>query len=238
MGIRPLFLLEADSVRMSERGQRRQQDGGKPPGKARPPKRDAGRGTARPSRPASRPDAGRETRPRGAGLPAVDAELKAELVGVARAAGCELVHAEWKGNTLRLFIDREWREGGESQGADASDSSDAGVSLGDCELVARQASALLDVLDFGKGRYLLEVSSPGLDRELYGPRDYARFVGKLARVTLEEPGTKKRTVVGRLQAFHPEPAPGRIELAEESKGEVLTIALDNIKTARLEIELR
>jgi ribosome maturation factor RimP len=228
---------------MSERGQRRQQDGGKPPGKARPLKRAGQRETrreaGRPSRPDSRPDAGRESRPRGAGLPALDAELKAELESIARAAGCELVHAEWKGNTLRIFIDREGPgpAGQAEQAAGGSDSAEAGVSLGDCELVSRQVSALLDVVDFGKGRYFLEVSSPGLDRELYGPRDYARFVGKLARVTVEEPGARKRTVVGRLEAFHPEPAPGRIELAEEGKGEVLTIALDTIKTARLEIEL-
>lgn len=159
----------------------------------------------------------------GRGGPGVDPGLLGELESVARASGCELVHAEWKGSTLRLFIDREGEEGG--------------VTLGDCEHVSKQVSALLDVVDYGKGRYLLEVSSPGLDRQLYRPRDYARFVGRLVRVTFEVPGAKKRTVVGRLREFHAEPPPGSIEVALEGKGEVLSIALGDIRTTRLEIEL-
>jgi ribosome maturation factor RimP len=158
----------------------------------------------------------------------IDPGLLAELAAVAAGAGCELVHAEWKGNVLRLFIDRE----------------PGGVSLGDCELVSKQVSALLDVADYGKGRYVLEVSSPGLDRELYGPRDYARFTGRLVRVTFQEPnpavaGLRKRTVVGRLREFRdgPDPGRGQIEVVDEKTGEVLTLALDNIRTARLEIEL-
>ena len=58
------------------------------------------------------------------------------------------------------------------------------------------------MLDFGTGRYVLEVSSPGLDRQLYKPRDYERFAGRLARVTYEDPETgKKRTDVARLQGL-------------------------------------
>ncbi len=158
----------------------------------------------------------------------IDPCLLAEIEAVAAAAGCELEHAEWKGNILRLFIDRE----------------PGGVSLGDCELVSKQVSALLDVADYGKGRYVLEVSSPGLDRELYGPRDYARFAGRLARVTFQEPdpkgaGTRKRTVVGRLRELRDGAGPGKgeIDVVDETTGEVLTLPLDSIRTARLEIEL-
>ena len=76
------------------------------------------------------------------------------------------------------------------------------MTLADCEHVSRQVSALLDVLDFGTGRYVLEVSSPGLDRQLYKPRDYDRFAGRLARVTFQDPETgKKKTVVARLQGL-------------------------------------
>lgn len=165
---------------------------------------------------------------KGASGRAIDPGLLAEIGAVAAGAGCELVHAEWKGNVLRLFIDRE----------------PGGVSLGDCELVSRQVSALLDVADYGQGRYVLEVSSPGLDRELYGPRDYARFTGRLVRVTFQEPnppgsGLRKRTVVGRLREFRdgPDPGKGQIEVVDEKTGEVLILALDNVKTARLEIEI-
>lgn len=148
----------------------------------------------------------------------VDPELRDELEGIAHASGCELVNVELKGGTLRLILDKE-----------------GGVSLGDCEHVSRQASALLDVLDFGKSRYLLEVSSPGLDRELYGPRDYERFTGRLARVTFTTPEGAKRTVVGRLAEFRPDP--GEIVLTDEASGTSHTIGADRIVKARLEIEL-
>ena len=151
---------------------------------------------------------------------AVDPELAGELSAIARSAGVELAHGELAGNVLRLILDRP--EG------------DQGVSLGDCELVAKQASALLDVVDFGKSRYVLEVSSPGLDRELYAPRDYARFAGRLAKVTFEDGEGRKKTVVGRLRGLAQ--ATGIVTLDVEGQGE-LAVALDRIRKAKLEIEL-
>jgi ribosome maturation factor RimP len=151
-------------------------------------------------------------------------ELVAEIDSIARASDCELVQAELKGNVLRVILDKE-----------------EGISLGDCEQISKHVSAYLDVVDFGRSRYVLEVSSPGLDRQLYGPRDYARFVGRLARVTFiqMEAGAegKKRTVVGRLQAFAPEPAPGTVAVLAEPSGEELSLRLEDIRLARLEIEI-
>jgi ribosome maturation factor RimP len=202
VGIRPLFLLGA-----GHRGIKRE-------------KRTVVRKTQDHA-----PAAG-DTR-KGASGRTLDSGLVAEIEAVAAGAGCELAHAELKGNILRLFIDRE----------------PGGVTLADCEHVSRQVSALLDVADYGTGRYVLEVSSPGLDRELYGPRDYARFTGRLARVTFEEPrpdgaGARKRTVVGRLREFREGGASGgEIEVVDEKTGEALTLPLDDVKTARLEIEL-
>ena len=158
----------------------------------------------------------------GGGVAAQLPALIAEFESIARASNCELVHAELKGNVLRVILDKE-----------------EGISLGDCEQVAKHVSAYLDVVDFGRSRYVLEVSSPGLDRQLYGPRDYARFTGRLARVTYTTPEGKKRTVVARLKGFDPEPAPGVVTLAEgdEEKGTELSLRLDDIKLARLEIEI-
>lgn len=157
-------------------------------------------------------------------------ELLPELEQVAESSGCELVHVELKGAVLRLILDKP-----------------EGVTLADCERVSKQASALLDVLDFGSQRYVLEVSSPGLDRPLYRPRDYERFKGRLARVTILDPETgKKRTVVARLQDFRPGEgavaesagAPdAKIVLADDRTGAQEVIALRDVKTARLEIEL-
>jgi len=146
---------------------------------------------------------------------------------IAEAAGCELWHVELKGGTLRLFLDKP-----------------EGVTLSDCEHVSKQVSAYLDVVDFGKRRYVLEVSSPGLDRQLHRPRHIERFVGRKLRVTLEDPETgRKRTVVGRLEAFERpagEEAPeedARLVVATEPKGERLAVSWRDIRQARLEIEL-
>jgi ribosome maturation factor RimP len=153
------------------------------------------------------------------------AELQPELEAIAESAGCELVHVEIKGGVLRLFLDKP-----------------EGITLADCEHVSKLASAYLDVVDFGKSRYVLEVSSPGLDRQLYRPRDYARFVGRKVRVTLEDPATgKKKTVVGRLEAFDlPEGAPegdARVVVVEEPKETRHEVSYRDIRQARLEIEL-
>jgi len=150
----------------------------------------------------------------------LDSELEAELEAAVSGLQCELVHAEWKGGILRLFVDRE-----------------GGVTLEDCERVARAVSPLLDALEFGKGRYTLEVSSPGLDRGLYKPRDFERFTGRLARIQFVNPETaRKRTVIGRLGAFSAA-GEGEVELVDRDNGELHRISLRNITTARLEIEL-
>lgn len=159
---------------------------------------------------------------------AIHADLEAEFAAVAESAGCELVHAEFCGDKLRVFLDRP-----------------EGVTLEHCETVSRQLSALLDVHDFGKRRYFLEVSSPGLDRKLYRSADYERFRGHLARITFREAGSPeaggvaKRTIVGRLEELRPGEQAGeeRITVAESSTGEHHQIALRDIQVARLEIEL-
>jgi ribosome maturation factor RimP len=149
-----------------------------------------------------------------------DAALRAELADVATAAGCELIHVEWKGGVLRLVIDR----------------ADGGVTHEHCATVSRQASALLDVYDFGAGRYTLEVSSPGLDRPLYRPEDFGRFAGRLARVTYQPPGEGKRTVLVRLREFEPAGG-GRALVDDESTGQLLTIPIAQVLRARLEVEV-
>ncbi len=152
------------------------------------------------------------------------AELRPELEQIAAAAGCELVHVELKGGVLRLILDRP-----------------EGINLADCELVSKQASAYLDVADFGKSRYVLEVSSPGLDRQLYKTADVERFLGKLARVSFTDPGGAKKTVVGRLQELQRGEDAADDEavvvLADDEGGERTEVRWKDIRTARLEIEL-
>jgi ribosome maturation factor RimP len=84
-----------------------------------------------------------------------------ELVGV------ELLPRPKAGHLLRVYLD-------------APD----GVTLDDCARASHQLSGMLDVEDPISGEYALEVSSPGLDRPLFEAAQFARFVGRLARVRL------------------------------------------------------
>ncbi len=148
-------------------------------------------------------------------------ELEGELAAIAEAHGCELLHVGFVGGTLRIFLDRA-----------------GGVRLEDCEAVSRDASALLDVADFGTGRYTLEVSSPGLDRQLYGPRDYERFTGRRVRVRFVDPASGRRaTVVARLDAYRPGPDGGEIELAESESAPTRRLRLVDVQLARLVVEI-
>jgi ribosome maturation factor RimP len=149
--------------------------------------------------------------------PEFDPILQTQFEEAAQQAGCELIHAEFKGGILRLVLDR-----------------DGGVDLGHCQTVSKQVSALLDVAEFNPGRYTLEVSSPGLNRQLYRLSDYRRFTGEQVRVTWRDrETTAKRTVVARLEALD-ETEPASIELVEQERGERLRVQISDIQTARLE----
>lgn len=146
-------------------------------------------------------------------------EVLTELGEIAGSQGCELAHAEFKGGALRLVLDRL----------------EGGICLADCEAVSKLASAYLDVVDFGHGRYTLEVSSPGLDRQLYGPRDYIRFSGHRVRMTYMTDTAAKRTVIATLVSYSPDDG-GSIEVEVEKEG-VLRLPLHRVKLTRLEVEL-
>lgn len=147
----------------------------------------------------------------------IDESLRREFDAIAQSEGCEILDARFQAGVLKLVLDHP-----------------DGVGLGHCERVSKQVSALLDVSDFGPGRYTLEVSSPGLDRPLYGDRDWERFVGERVRVTWRQDGAK-RTASGRLAAF--DTARRRAELAENPDLPTIPLDLDDVEMARLDPEL-
>jgi ribosome maturation factor RimP len=157
----------------------------------------------------------------------VDDRLATELEAIAESIGCELVRVEFRGGVLRLVLDRE--------PSDVQSEVESGVSHEDCSNMSRQASALLDVVDFGPARYTLEVTSPGLDRPLYRPEDYGRFAGRLARITIQPPGERKKTVIARLAGYDPTNG-GKVTVTGE-KGETQVIPLPQVLKAKLEIEI-
>ena len=152
----------------------------------------------------------------------IDADLEQEFAEVAANSDCELVHVDFRQGTLQVILDRP-----------------QGVTIEDCKTVSKQLSALLDVYGFGAKNYVLEVSSPGLDRQLYKPADYERFQGRLARVTFSDPDSRaKTTIVGRLEKYRPSEAHGgEISVVDASSGASFEIPLADVQKAQLEIEL-
>lgn len=71
-----------------------------------------------------------------------------------------------------------------------------GVTVEDCARASRAIGALLDAADPLPWSYLLEVSSPGLERGLWEPRHYAQAVGKLVQVRMRSEGTRRGRLVG------------------------------------------
>ncbi|MGH9713769.1 MAG: ribosome maturation factor RimP [Candidatus Acidiferrales bacterium] len=145
---------------------------------------------------------------------------------MARSLGLEIFDVEWKvgkQRLLRVYLDR-------LPGPENPDG--LGVTHEDCERVSSELSVILDVEDLVPGPgYILEVSSPGLDRKLIKPADYERFIGRLAQVWLNEPVENQKYFEGRLAGY----ADGTVKLALK-KGEV-TVPFAGIRKANLAVEL-
>ena len=101
------------------------------------------------------------------------------------------------------------------------------MAVEDCAEISRALSALLDVEDPLEGTYLLEVSSPGIDRPLIRPADYQRFAGFEARLELSQPVEGRRRFRGRIAEL----IDGRVRIIEEA-GEY-RLPLEQINKARL-----
>lgn len=144
------------------------------------------------------------------------------LAPTVEALGLELLGAEYLPTpgsaVLRLYIDRP--------GADP-EAEGQGVTIEDCEAVSREVSAQMDVEDPISGHYTLEVSSPGLDRPLFAPEQFARFAGQTAKVGLKLPQDGRRRLQGRIAGVEGD------TIAFEVDGQPFTVAFDNIDKARL-----
>ena len=102
-------------------------------------------------------------------------------------SGVELVDVEYvkeKDWYLRVFIDRP-----------------EGVGIEDCQSLSEKLEKLLDERDVIPEQYILEVSSPGLDRVLKKPRDFERERGKQVDVSLYEPMDGEKVIVGTLDGY-------------------------------------
>lgn len=113
------------------------------------------------------------------------ASLRVLLEPAVVALGFELVDTEFSGSgrqaVLRIYID-----------------SPEGVTVDHCARVSRQVSAILDVEDPIPGQYMLEVSSPGLDRPMVKREDFQRFAGEIVKIRMSVAVLGRRNFTGRL----------------------------------------
>ena len=144
----------------------------------------------------------------------------------------EVVEVELRGGgksrMLRIFIDKP-----------------AGVTHEDCATLSREASTIFDVEDaMPGGPYVLEVSSPGLDRKLSRAADFERFQGSRVKLTTRDPVNGNRHFEGRLQSF--EDGKLLLEILSEKKkpkpghahpGQKIEIDLANVEKANLVPEI-
>jgi len=131
-----------------------------------------------------------------------------ELLGVERLPGKA-------GNLLRLYIDSE-----------------QGITLDDCERVSHQVSGVLDVEDFIRGPYTLEVSSPGLDRPLFTKEHFERFSGSTVKLELSRPIDGRRRITGLLAGMKGD------NIVVHDRGQEHSIPFDEIVNGRLVPEFR
>jgi ribosome maturation factor RimP len=108
---------------------------------------------------------------------------------VAQSAGLMVWDLEMKGSgatrTLRIYIDKP-----------------EGVSHEDCAAYSREVATILDVEDaVPGGAYLLEISSPGLDRKLFKPEHFSQFAGSLVKFSTRDLVNGIRQFEGRLVSF-------------------------------------
>jgi len=122
---------------------------------------------------------------------------------------------------------------------------ESGVTISDCERMSRGLEALLDVEDLIQAAYMLEVSSPGLDRPLTKMRDFERSRGKLARIITSEKIGNESFFIGRVidtgdnwirlrLEEKPVKRPSKKKVSEEPRD--VFIPFEKISKAKLEIE--
>lgn len=115
----------------------------------------------------------------------IETQVESFMAEIISGTEYELVDVEYVKERdwyLRVFVDKA-----------------GGVDLDDCQTLSEKLSARLDESDLIGGAYILEVSSPGIDRILKKDRDFIRETGKIVDVTLYAPLDGKKIFVGELE---------------------------------------
>jgi len=149
----------------------------------------------------------------------VDREVLNSLIErVAARESLELVHWDLVGPPggllLRIYIDKP-----------------GGVTHGDCQNLSRQIEMLIDVEEVIPSAYVLEVSSPGIERPLYKLSDYERFAGNRIKLRTSAPINGQRTFHGRLDGVKE----NKVQLEADNSGH-MEIPYDSVVRANIEFK--
>jgi Uncharacterized protein conserved in bacteria len=156
----------------------------------------------------------------GKGKSMLDSRVREIIERVVTQEGYELVHAELTGGRnpfLRIFIDKP-----------------EGITADDCARASDRVGLMLDLEDLIPHAYTLEVASPGLDRGLYKPSDYARFAGKRVHIRLSEPIEGQRNFHGTLIGLDEEGE--TVAVLEDERGIRHRLPLTKILKANVDLE--
>lgn len=149
----------------------------------------------------------------------IDERIQEIAARVAAENELELVQAQIVGTsknlTVRVFIDRN-----------------GGVTHEDCTSTSRKIETILDADDFIPSTYTLEVSSPGLERELYSLKDFVKFVGSLAKVKTNAAIDGQKNFRGRIKSVE-----GDQIVFEDKTKSTVQFPFSEVVKANLEIDL-
>lgn len=155
-----------------------------------------------------------------ADLPGTADRITAIGKEVAEKNGLELVHCHMAGSkrspVVRVFIDKP-----------------GGVTVEDCADVSREMEAILDREDLIPTSYVLEVSSPGIERELFTIDDFKRFAGQNARIKTGRPIGGQRNFTGRIASAEN----GMIDFEDRTSG-LVQIPFQAVVKANLMVDLQ
>lgn len=143
---------------------------------------------------------------------------------------CSLVQSVLEGTALEL-VEVEFHRAGKRHRLVVTIDKPGGVGIQDCQWVSERLSPLLDIEDPIPGSYVLEVSSPGLERPLRTAADYERFAGRRVRIRLNTVYHGRKSWSGLLTGYRE----GLIFLAVDT-GEELQIPLAEVSGGNLEFE--
>lgn len=142
-------------------------------------------------------------------------EIEVLLTPLIEQEGGELVDLQWRKEgpqwVLRLFLDKP-----------------NGITLDDCAYFSDRVGATLDEGDKITKSYVLEVSSPGLDRVIKKDKDFERFAGKPVKLRLKLPENGQRRFAGVLKGL----SEGKVSVQVEK--ELKAFARENIDEVRLD----